>query len=81
METIEQLTGQAKTLWEQEREQAIYAAKAYIKVYGLTEKDLFSRKIPIKYRDGLNEWTGRGLMPKWLKSHVEAGRNREEFKV
>jgi DNA-binding protein H-NS len=81
MKQIEQLEGQAKTLWEQERDQAIYAAKAYIKVYELTEKDLFGRKVPVKYRDGKNEWTGRGLMPKWLKNKIEAGHDREEFRV
>lgn len=27
------------------------------------------------------EWTGRGLTPKWLKSLIEQGRTKEEFAV
>ncbi len=41
-------------------------------------------KVAIKYRDpnnAENTWTGRGVMPKWLRALLEAGRDRSEFEV
>lgn len=41
-------------------------------------------KVAIKYRDpnnSENTWTGRGVMPRWLKAHLDAGRNKSEFEV
>jgi DNA-binding protein H-NS len=40
----------------------------------------------VKYRDTApgnenNTWSGRGLMPLWLKRYEAAGRNRSEFLV
>ncbi|ENO77386.1 HNS-like transcription regulator protein [Thauera sp. 27] len=36
-----------------------------------------------KYRDPASgkTWTGRGVMPKWMKDAVESGRRREEFLI
>ncbi|MFU2486556.1 H-NS family nucleoid-associated regulatory protein [Thauera sp. WH-1] len=36
-----------------------------------------------KYRDSASgkTWTGRGVMPKWMKEAVEAGRSRDEFLI
>lgn len=36
-----------------------------------------------KYRDPATgkTWTGRGVMPKWMKEAVEAGRSRDEFLI
>ena len=36
-----------------------------------------------KYRDPAsgNTWSGRGVMPKWMKAALEAGRTREEFLI
>ncbi|MDG3065642.1 H-NS histone family protein [Thauera mechernichensis] len=36
-----------------------------------------------KYRDPSSgkTWTGRGVMPKWMKTAVEVGRSREEFLI
>lgn len=36
-----------------------------------------------KYRDPASgkTWTGRGVMPKWMKTAVEAGRSRDEFLI
>jgi predicted DNA-binding transcriptional regulator AlpA len=34
-----------------------------------------------KYRDGENTWSGRGIMAKWLKTHISNGRSIDEFKV
>lgn len=36
-----------------------------------------------KYRDPASgkTWTGRGVMPKWMKAAVDAGRSRDEFLI
>jgi DNA-binding protein H-NS len=37
--------------------------------------------VAVKYRDGDNTWSGRGIMAKWLKTHIANGRSIDEFKV
>ena len=41
-------------------------------------------KVPVKYRhpeDPDKTWTGRGVMPRWLQSLINAGHDRSEFEV
>jgi DNA-binding protein H-NS len=38
-------------------------------------------KVAAKYRHGENEWTGRGLPPKWLVAELQAGRKKEDFLI
>jgi len=41
-------------------------------------------KVPVKYRhpeDSGKTWTGRGVMPTWLKALINAGHERSEFEV
>ena len=41
-------------------------------------------KVAIKYRDPNNHentWTGRGVMPRWLRDLLDSGRDRSEFLV
>ena len=41
-------------------------------------------KVAIKYRDPNNHnntWTGRGVMPVWLRDLIQNGHDRSEFKV
>ena len=41
-------------------------------------------KVPVKYRhpeDPEKTWTGRGVMPSWLKALINQGHDRSEFKV
>ena len=41
-------------------------------------------KVPVKYRhpeDPEKTWTGRGVMPTWLKALINAGHDRSEFEV
>jgi DNA-binding protein H-NS len=41
-------------------------------------------KVPVKYRhpeDPEKTWTGRGVMPTWLKTLISAGHERSEFEV
>ncbi|WP_292573489.1 H-NS histone family protein [Methylomonas sp.] len=40
--------------------------------------------VAAKYRNPANPsdtWTGRGLMPKWLRQLVDSGRNKDEFLI
>ena len=39
------------------------------------------KKVSVKYSDGQNAWTGRGRMPLWVKSFVEAGGNLASLEV
>ena len=40
------------------------------------------KKLPPKYRDGNgNSWSGRGLMPKWLREAIASGMTLESFEV
>lgn len=40
------------------------------------------KKLPPKYRDGNgNSWSGRGLMPKWLREAIAGGASLESFEV
>ena len=39
-----------------------------------------TKKLPAKYRDGAgNEWSGRGLQPRWLKAAIANGATAESF--
>jgi DNA-binding protein H-NS len=41
-------------------------------------------KAEVKYRDpemAGNTWSGRGRLPKWLQEKVDAGEDREQFRV
>lgn len=44
------------------------------------KKKAASKDVPIKYKGPNGEaWTGRGLMPKWMKAQLEQGKAREDF--
>lgn len=41
-------------------------------------------KPEVKYRDPdapLNTWSGRGRLPKWLQEKVDAGRDKDDFRI
>lgn len=41
-------------------------------------------KVPVKYRhpdDAEKTWTGRGVMPIWMQTLINSGRERSEFEV
>ena len=38
-------------------------------------------KAVIKYRQGDNEWTGRGQNPKWVRDHIAAGGKKEDLAI
>lgn len=41
------------------------------------------QKVPAKYRDPQtgDTWSGRGLMPRWLRAKVATGQTKEDFAV
>lgn len=41
-----------------------------------------AQKVPAKYRDSAgNEWSGRGLQPRWLKAAIANGAAMESFLI
>lgn len=46
--------------------------------HGLRTK---GRKVPIKYSDGANTWTGRGKRPVWVSRSLESGVTLESLLV
>ena len=40
------------------------------------------KKVPAKYANAAGEtWSGRGLMPKWLRERVDAGHSANEYRI
>lgn len=85
-ETLDQ---RIKEIQGKARSEAISKVLAIIADHDLTEQDLFTsrsstkagkvgtKKVAAKYRDSEgNEWSGRGIAPKWL-----AGKNKEDFLI
>lgn len=77
-----------------EKAGAIAEVRALMDKYGLSMADLSARgpakprakaasKVAVKYRDPAtgDTWTGRGLKPKWLRAHLDAGRKVTDFAV
>lgn len=66
--------------------QAIEQVRQVMKAMGVTVEDLTGKKAyrshrPVKYRDGANTWTGVGQRPRWLRAHLEAGADIEQFRA
>ena len=60
-----------------EKKGAKRGAKAKSKLAGRTLP-----KVVAKYRSPTGEtWTGRGLMPKWMKTLLDEGHTKEEFAI
>ena len=84
------LEKQISELRVSEMADAIAKIHSLIEEFGLTQEDIFTRtssakarktsvnKVAAKYRDPIsgNEWSGRGLAPKWLKD-----KNREDYLI
>ena len=75
-----------------ERTQVIAQITALMAEHGLKPSDLLpprhangsaARKAPVKFRDeGTGDvWSGRGPQPRWLRDHLSAGRQIDEFRV
>lgn len=74
-----------------ERANAIGEIKALMNDYGITVQDLSAPKaratarntVAAKFKDPKTgeTWSGRGLMPKWLKAKTAEGLSVEAFRV
>jgi DNA-binding protein H-NS len=82
---IADLQAQAARVKQEEKQQAIEAARAMIDSYGITARDLgldkvkaksgpkSGNKIAAKYRDPASgaTWSGRGKTPKWINGAAD----------
>jgi DNA-binding protein H-NS len=90
-----ELNARIEQMRQAERTEAIARIKEIVVTHGLTAEDLgkafrvqippvpTGRKAPILYRDPATQetWSGRGLMPKWLKAKVDAGESKDAYRV
>lgn len=72
IETIQQELGQVQAQIQSVKDQLASMTRPS-KLKGI--------KLPIRYRDGENTWTGRGKTPRWLAAKIAAGATREQFEV
>ena len=69
------------------RQDAIDEIRRIMAEHGLTADDISAaargrKAVAAKYRDDQgNQWTGRGLKPRWLTAALAAGRRLEDFAV
>ena len=70
---IQDLEAQSQRIITEQRPTIIADIQRQIKLFSLTEKDLFGRKVPVKYRHGDQEWSGRGKRPLWFQAAIDAG--------
>jgi DNA-binding protein H-NS len=78
------------------RDKAIATVKKLVRGHGLTASDIGlaattrvvkraaskAKRIAPKYRGpGGETWTGRGLMPRWLRDALKKGKKREDFLI
>ena len=71
----------AVELWTRARARArVGRLGRAVKVVGDTKK--VAKPVEAKYRGPNGEsWSGRGLMPKWMKALVTEGKSKQDFAV
>ena len=85
----EQLEAQIAEVKAIKRKEAKSHIARLMAEYGITAADLGGKprqegkksraKAPVKYSDGSNAWSGRGITPLWLKAHLDTGATRDQF--
>ena len=91
---ISVLETEERQIVKEQREAILKELKTKMEQYGITTDDFASRTkvtakekkptkaAPIKFKGPNGEaWSGRGLMPKWLKAAKDQGRDIQEFAV
>lgn len=86
---IDELTAKKQAILNQEKTAVIESIKKQIKDFGITASELGLKgskatktsTVAIKYRQGDNTWTGRGLTPNWLKEYLAGGGKLEDVEV
>lgn len=85
----EELLKQAEAIRAEERVHVVQSVRDLIVEWNITASDLnmkatkARKKLPAKYRcpNTGNEWCGKGAMPRWLSSYLQAGHTKEQFLV
>jgi DNA-binding protein H-NS len=88
----EALAKEEREILAQERAAGLSQAKALIKQFGFTSPDLGLRAMPTatkqksepKYANPANPaqtWVGIGIKPKWVKAHLEAGKDLKDLLI
>ncbi len=88
---IEALKQQAEAQRKAEIASVIADIRAKMEEFGITLADLSTRRsssakgssVAPKYRHPQTgeTWSGRGKMPRWLQSAVDAGQSKESFRI
>ena len=92
---ILELQEKAKTLRNQKRSSAVADVLKTITTYQISMAELFPSGIAKKVRGAKSsspakvkfrgakgeEWSGRGLIPRWMATEIAAGKTKESFKV
>jgi DNA-binding protein H-NS len=89
-EQIEALMKQKNELLQKERDSALNDINAKIKMFGFKPRDLYFSSgnavtkrsvVPMKYRKGMDSWSGRGRKPNWVTSHLANGGKIEDLLI
>lgn len=89
---IAELQQKAEEMRRQELASVIADIKDKMATYGISIEDLTKTKGPrktgeskvkAKYRDPATgkQWTGRGVMPRWMKDALENGASKEDYLI
>jgi DNA-binding protein H-NS len=97
LKKIAELEDRASAIRETERSAAIVQIKSLMETFSIQQNELAGKaapslakkvknktatKAPAKYRDASgNEWTGRGLQPRWLRAELAKGATLESFAI
>jgi DNA-binding protein H-NS len=95
LKKIAELEQKASAMRETERAAAIVQIKSLMETFAIQPGEIVGKaapaspkkmktksasKAPAKYRDsGGNEWSGRGLQPRWLRAELAKGGTIESF--
>ncbi len=75
---------QRKAVFAQIKELAA-SVGATVEIYDAEQKKTrIGSKVPPKYRNPDNAeitWTGRGVMPKWMRALIDSGHDKSEFLI
>jgi DNA-binding protein H-NS len=90
-----QLDAEIETTQKREHQEALGKIKSLMQDHGITVADLGNvknspknavrrgAKVPAKYYNAGtgDEWTGRGLKPKWVRAALDSGKSLSDFLI
>lgn len=90
-EQVKKLQAEAATIKKEKASAAISKIKDLMSQHGITLEDLGAgakkirktSQVKAMYRDpdSVQEWSGRGRSPKWMKDQLDAGKKKEDFLI